>query len=560
MLEPTTSSQKVFLTGEQIPLIISKKGSLYADQIPESENSSQEKKPPRLMEKHSAADLLARRTLSTFQQQENGSTVVSQEDFNKFQTFTTINFPKLLDSPVDRLWQSYTYLYRYQTSKKTILYQKQEKLFIKSCWEVATLFNTHAEKTSIENYNLNYRMYCGTNQGHELNQKAYQENIHPLFLIFQRFINLAVTIAKPVECLGVTGIRVLKIDDERALAFTQDSQGFVPVPFCPFAPLEIIYIHYGEQIFQPPEFCCGKVFIFEEGKLNSANGFLLEMTKHSIGETRVNTRGYYGGNTAAPFYASSKTIQSNLDSAHLGTQSLLLLLQNEIEKFHKDKTISDTFFIPTPDIDSEKEEFCYFLIQDLISQSYSTEAEHRENALLLLGYIESELGSSIEEISLQLEEQIKHKISSPSDKEIEAEWNKAHKSVIDGTKEKGKRRTSSRRGKKTAKAQLQKKKHCSHSTKVEQDFEAFKVTAAKKYKYVVKIAQDLLKEMPLEQARLVKEIRRGSHHTLHFPKGGAVTIVEPHGKKELVPQKTVNRFIEKLALLIQKNVNANPNV
>jgi predicted RNA binding protein YcfA (HicA-like mRNA interferase family) len=497
------------------------------------------------LENSTAVNLLAKQTITAFEQQQAGSTHISERDFNKFKSFALNNIPLIGESSFDSLWQDYTYLNRYQSSKRTIQYIKKEKSFIHNCWNIAALLNQYAEETSRGHYRLNFMQYLAEDKGLKLNQKAYKENIHPYFSIFQRFINLLGAIAKPIECMEEFGVSLLNIDDKRAFAFYQDSQGFVPIPFCCHSTeTEIIYIHYGEQAFTSLEGCNGKAFIFEHGVLNTASGYILELTKNALdAEIGVNARGYYGGNKEIPFYATSKTIQTTLNSEHPGTRNLLSLIKDEVEQFQKEAKTFDVFFIPIPDTDAESHEFLYFLIQDLISQPKSN-----VEALFLLEYIESELNAPIEVISQQLEEQIKTKISSTYDKKIENSHEEIHPVVVQKAHKKGKRKAPRRTQRK-----VPQKKVTSSEDRLTKDFQAFKVSGPRKYKHVIKITQDLLKKMPQEKSELVKESQRGSHRTLHFPKGAA-TLVKPHGKKDMVSQKSTNTFIQKIITLIHSSL------
>lgn len=374
----------------------------------------------------------------------------------------------------------------------------------------------------------------------------YAKEIHPYFLILQRFVNFLHEMLEREQAVELKRpFGDISVGDVGGLGFYRDATGYVPIAFYKNPQdLEVIYFHMGEDL--------EKVFLFDNGEFISQSGFLIDIVNGSEGPL-AKVRGFYGAGTPNPFCATEISHLMPLDIEEPKFQTLFALIDDEIQLFLKMREQRRIFFIPIPAQGYESTEFYYCLLQDLILRSrISAVPEQQEQAIQFLKAIEKCEGKSVETLVNELEREIKDNLRSEYEREVEEEQLKRSKQVSEGTTPGMKVERKPHKGKKREKVKPVQEAPKSLDQRVEEGFKEFQIKGRIKYRHLMKVTRKVMKKFP-ETLEALQDVRQhGSHQVMHTEEAPE-TLVRPHGRKDAaVSQRSANRFLSALMDQVKK--------
>lgn len=403
-----------------------------------------------------------------------------------------------------------------------------------------------------------------------LYHQLYQTEIDPCFRLFQRYANFLNKMLEMEEAKELKHpLRLLKIEAQQIfpnshchLAFERDSGGWLPLAFN-FNPntLEVSAIYYGDSAL--PSVLHDyqtKVMMVDHAEMVTQSGFIVDAEKRD-GWFMVSVSGYFGTDSPTPYLNTPYgekfiTDMDNSKEVKELVQRISPILP-EIASFANDpKPDREVYFVPLPMKQDEREEFSYLLLQHLMHQLTASE-EERNNARTWIKQIEQVEGKPIGQVIKEQEAAIKEKLRTEYELEVEEEQQQRSQQVASG---------ATKALRKDKKNKNEKKPHA-HSQSaspsktvdqaVEERFQAFRVKGPIKYRRLIQMTKQMMKQHPEAFSHIIQEEnQRGSHHVLHTEQG-PLTLVQPHGKKDnVVSAKMANRFCDALLDQVRRTMES----
>ncbi|HBW25246.1 MAG: hypothetical protein A3G78_00145 [Alphaproteobacteria bacterium RIFCSPLOWO2_12_FULL_42_29] len=293
-------------------------------------------------------------------------------------------------------------------------------------------------------------------------------------------------------------------------------------------------------------------------------GFVIERLPQKI----IKIKGYHGKNSLFPFTTYRTTARSSEDE-----DSPFYPILKEIWQDVKSLENNEAIFIPIPETQQEKDIVELLLIEDLIAEAKAApqqgekikEVEEEEKTLVTEAT--SQQGGTIKEVEEEEEEEEEEKVlvtkKAPlllkDDAELELYAAKLEEKVLTEYEQqmrKEQEEISSRvasgadlkpiktkKGKKTSKSKsVPKEQKVDPKEKKRQILGELKVTGRKKFGDVLKILKSVAQKDPsIIQSVTVK----GSHISIHGATGVG-TVVRPHGGKDDIAPRIVNKILTRL--------------
>ncbi|MCE5317768.1 MAG: hypothetical protein LLG04_10505 [Parachlamydia sp.] len=493
------------------------------------------------------------------------------------------------------VFQSYKNIFPFYTHRKLKTMTKQEltsrEKFLSSFWFISYFLSQicYRDMQTVALRDIpNYKRH-------------YQEKIHPHFLVFQRLTNFlhmmlekegAVELLNPLSTLKIDGVPWVRPGYVGGMGFYRDNHGYCPIPFSyQTKEIESIYLFYGEDALPSEKNPYQtKVFLTQFSEFITQSGVIVD-----IG-AQAEARQFLGMDTATPFLVgevviirlndkpqdeavalpaavekssqlavelSSKGVLTPalLPSGNESSQAnesesairqlqlvaarlMLSLIKGEIQK-----SKCDLYFVPMPAREIEKREFAYCQLQDLFIRSKNAaQPKAQRLALEWLQKIEAMENKPVETMLKELEDEIKADLRTQYQLEVEREQELRSQRVREGITEGLRKEKKSKKSKRREVAQNPVETPTSKRVdlRVEEAFQKFKVHGRIKYRNLVKVARQAMKEFPEAFDVPQNFNQRGSHQVLHLESGPA-TLVQVHGRKDTaVPKYYANPFLDEL--------------
>lgn len=532
--------------------------------------------------------------------------VVAQLQKSTTKESTSANFLKSLPlmhvfSGCQTLFKSYQNLVPVYRKLRPMTKQELEyrQDFQSSLWFMTYLFSQICNRDMITVADKNIPNY----------KRHYQENLHPNFLILQRLINfLHVMLEKEGAEELLNPLSTLKIDLAKwvrpgfvgGLGFYPDTHGYIPIAYSFHAKeIESTYLYYGEDALpskENPEQT--KVFLNYLGEFITQSGLIID-----IESSQIEIREFLGTDKKTPFHvgeviviklqeeeklalpegvsntqldsipsskgeltsvpssstesvpissptesvpsssSKEKVPDSTVDQMQsVAARLILSLVSGEIKRSRY-----DLYFVPIPESQIEKREFAYCLLQDLVARSQNAaQPKAQKLALEWLQKIEAMEEKPVQSLMQELEKEIRADLRTEYEIKVQKEQELRSQRVRDGLTEglKKEKKSKKDRGKNPPK-QTNTPPSNRVEQRVEEAFQKFKVHGCIKYRNMLKVARQAMKEYP-KVFEATRPNQRGSHHVLHTETGPA-TLAQSHGKKDsTITMSNANQFLDDL--------------
>ena len=205
---------------------------------------------------------------------------------------------------------------------------------------------------------------------------AYEENIHPSFKIFQRYVNFFQRMLENEEAPEIDNPhRLFTLRESEgivsSLAFLRESDGWLPFPVNYSTQAlftQAAYLHYGEKVLPAPNNVKSHLIIIEGKHIVDQSGYVIELRKLPAPlRLEVKCCGYCGYDSPMPYINTDKQVIAYNESDEMLVEILSPYFSN-VASFLASEEECEICFIPLPLTDYEQDEFTYCFLRSLLSE------------------------------------------------------------------------------------------------------------------------------------------------------------------------------------------------
>ncbi|MCE5316007.1 MAG: hypothetical protein LLG04_01410 [Parachlamydia sp.] len=373
--------------------------------------------------------------------------------------------------------------------------------------------------------------------------QAYQEEIHPAFTIFQRYMNFFFADLKKRGLLSNDKVKVPIPPTNSFVYYCLDGNGYVPVLSEEEHGISVAIVRTGEAAFKPPPYCNRKMLLFYGEEAETRAGFVMELCKEGCdlpglaNSPTLIIQGRYGVHDKFPFYIYGDSMVCPMKGDYAPARLFKQLIAPEIQQFLATGE-NRTLYVPFPDLTVEGTEFAYLYLEELMRAAQDPDKVIREEASAILQQIEYLEQKPVSQVMEELKKEILLSLETTPPAE-------AAKPPVSKTSTKPAATSVPKLSKKKQQQAQEEEIKANKARRLQEKFDEFMDKKRVKLRKATKLYNAVFQQHP--ELRVSRETSRGSHVSVATSEGVA-TAVRPHGGKDLsMGKRPVLNFIDKIS-------------